>query len=134
RQRGVGAIEPGAAEHVVLVEDRNLLDLEVLGEVLDPGLSLGRIARPDVDHVLELRIAQEAGAREWADEWYLGGGCDGHCRIGGWRTDGADERKYPLFLDKLLGRGDRAVGLVAVVQAHKLEPAPVDATARVGLI
>ena len=56
--------EAGAAERVVLVEDRDLLDLQVLGQMLDPGLGLGVVAGADVDDVVELGIAQEAGAGE----------------------------------------------------------------------
>ena len=46
--------EAGAAERIVLVEDRDLGDLQVLGEVLHPRLGLGVVARAHVDDVANL--------------------------------------------------------------------------------
>src|SRR5712692_6444942 len=126
-QRRLDAVEAGATERVVLIEDGDLLDLEVFGEVLDPGLGLGGVARADIDDVLELGIAQEAGAGERTGERHPGGAGDRHRRVRGGRSDGADQREHPLLLDQLLGRDDRAVGLIPVVDAHQLELAAVDA-------
>ena len=53
------ARQAGAAEGIVLIEDRDLRDLEVLGQVLDPGLGLRVVARADIDDVVELGVAQE---------------------------------------------------------------------------
>src|SRR5882724_7153623 len=127
RHRPLDAVEPGAPERVVLVEDRDLLDLEVFGEVAHPGLGLGAVARADVDDVLELHVAQEAGAGEGADERHLGGGRDRLGRGRGRRADRPDEGEHLVFLDQLLGRHDRAVRLVAVVDADELELAAVHA-------
>src|SRR5262249_17227918 len=51
--------KPGAAERIALVEDRDPRDLQVLGQVLDPGLGPGVVAGANVDDVVTLRIAQK---------------------------------------------------------------------------
>jgi hypothetical protein len=121
------ARQAGAAEGVVLVEDRDLLDLEVFGEVLDPGLGFRVVAGADVDDVLELGVAQEHGAGEGADERHLGGGGDGLRRGCSRRSDRADQGKDLVLLDQLLSRRDRLVRLVAVIDANQVELAAVHA-------
>ncbi len=126
--------EAGAAERIVLIEDRDLGDLQVLGEVLHPGFGLGVIARAHVDDVVELGIAQEARAGERADERHLGGGGDRLRGRRGRRADRADSANTLSLLDQLLGRRDRAIRLVAVVHAGQLDLAAMHAALGVDFV
>ena len=48
-ERALDASEPVPAEEIVLVKDRDLAEVQVLGEVFDPGLRLIAVARADIE-------------------------------------------------------------------------------------
>ena len=78
-------------------------------------------------HLRLVRLAQEFGAGEGADERRAGRGRD---RLGGGRgrrADRAGEREDLVFLEQLLDRFDRLGRLVAVVDALQFELAALDA-------
>ena len=132
-ERPLDAREPGPAEGVVLVEDRDALDAEVLRQALDHGLGLLEIGGPDIDHRRLVRRAQELGPGEGADEGYAGLRRDRLRRRRGRRSDRPDEREHLVVVEKAAGRLDRPLRLVAVVPADELELAALDAAGPVHL-
>ena len=101
--------------------------------MLDPRLGLLIVGGANVDHVAEVRIAQEGGARERSDERHLRLGGD---RLHSHRRRGphlADQGEDLVVLDQTVGILDRLVGLVAVVVGDQLQPAAIDPACGVGL-
>ena len=96
-------------------------------KVLDPGLGLLVVGRPDIDHVGQRRVAQEGGAGERPDEGHVRFGRDREGRLRRGRADLADQGEDPVLVDQAPGVRDRPLRLVAVVVGHELEPAPVHA-------
>ena len=70
-QRALDARQAVAAEGIILVEDRDIGEVKILGQMLDPGLGLGAVAGADIDDVAKLGGAQEFGAGKWADERHV---------------------------------------------------------------
>jgi hypothetical protein len=56
------ARKAGAAEGIVLIENGNFLDLQILDQVLGPGLGFSIVARSNIYDVGELAVAQERRA------------------------------------------------------------------------
>ncbi len=60
-----------AAEGIVLVEDRDAGEVQILGQMLDPGLGLGAVAGANVDDVVQVRRAEKFGPGERTDERHV---------------------------------------------------------------
>ena len=90
-QRALHAVEAGKPEGIVLIEDRDLGDAEILGQMLDPGLGLLKIRGADIDDIAVVRIAQKFGAGERADERHLCGSGD---RLTGFRCRRSDRADH----------------------------------------
>jgi hypothetical protein len=118
---------PARPNAVVLVKDRDPGNAEIVGQVLDPGFGLLKIRAANIDDIAVERIAKKFSAGERADERHLCRCCDGLAGLRGGRSDRADEGKDLVFLDGIVGRDDRLLGLVAVVDRFKLELAAIDA-------
>src|ERR1035437_6010815 len=132
-QRKLDAGQTVAAIGIVLVEDRNVPDMKILGQVLDPRLGLGGVAGANIDHIVEVRRAEESSPGERTDERHIGSFRNWNGRGRGGRADGADQRENLVFLDQPGGLHDRAIGIVTIVPAEQLEPAAVHTTLGVDL-
>jgi len=66
-------VRPSRAERIVLIEDCDAFEAKILGQVFDPGLGLGAVARANIDDVMELRCAEEFSSGEWTDERHIPG-------------------------------------------------------------
>jgi hypothetical protein len=124
-QRAPDARQAVAAEGIILVEDRDIREVKILGQMLDPGLGLGAVAGADIDDAAKLGGAQEFGAGKWADERHVSRARNRNRRNRGWRADGADQRKDVVLLDQLRGLDDRAIGIITVIAADKVQLAAV---------
>src|SRR5260221_275086 len=80
-----------------------------------------------------IRCAEEFSPGEGTNERHIPRNRDWNGCNRGWRADGADQREDLILLDQLGGLRHRAVGIVAVVAADKLELAAVDAASGVDL-
>ena len=108
------AVEPGLAVGVVLVEDRDLLQVQV-GELLHDQRGLVVVRGAQVEHVLLEGFAQRHGAGERRNERHLVLHRERQRRHAGGRADVAEQGEH-VFVDQLLRVGSAALGLVAVVQ------------------
>ena len=77
-------------------------------------------------------FAQKRRARERCHVGHAGGGGNGRCGKGRWRSNGADQREYALVLDQAAGVGNGPLRFVGVVQRLQFELATVDAAAAIG--
>ena len=57
-ERELDAGQAVAAEGIVLVEDRDPLDVAVFGQMLDPGFGLGAVAGANIDDVIQIRCRE----------------------------------------------------------------------------